>query len=221
MRTFLTLDFGGVISALLLGAALVVTGVLGGLGLFFLIVILYFLLLSAIVTRAGKGRKVRMGLYERSRGWRNVAANGMIPLIISIIYMANNSYFFAPQVALLIAYVASVAAITADKFASEIGVLDGDPHMLLTMKKVKKGISGAVSSIGLLASLVGAFLVSLSVFQLPNFTYLLVIATVAGFFGNLADSVVGYLEEQGIGNKYTSNMVCAIVGAVIAFVILA
>ncbi len=220
MRTFLTLDLGGVVSALLLGTALVVTGYLAGLGLYFLIAILYFLLLSAIVTGFGKGRKKRMGLYERSRGWRNVAANGMVPLAISVIYVINNAYYGIPQVALLIAYVASVAAITADKFASEVGVLDGDPHMLLTMKKVKKGTSGAVSLVGLIASLMGALLISLSVFQLPNALYLIALATAAGFLGNLADSVVGYLEEQGIGNKYTSNTICAIVGALIAFLIL-
>ena len=220
MRTFLTLDLGGVVSALLLGTVLAATGYLAGLGIYFLAVMLFFLLLSAIVTRIGKSRKVKMGLYERSRGWRNVAANGTVPLIVSIIYLANASYQLIPQAALLIAYVASVAAITADKFASEIGVLDGDPHMLLTMKKVRKGTSGAVSSIGLAASLIGAFLISLSMFWLSNVIHLLIIATVAGFMGNLADSVVGYLEEQGVGNKYTSNTICAVVGALIAFLIL-
>ena len=38
----------------------------------------------------------------------------------------------------IIGFVASVAAITADKFESEIGIFDGMPRMIFTFKKAKK-----------------------------------------------------------------------------------
>ena len=217
MDTLLTLDLPGLISALVLGLALILLG--GELGLGFLAVMLYFLVLSAMVTWTGKGRKKRLGLYETSRGWRNVAANGGVPLMMALFFFANAAYAFVPQGALIASYVASVAAITADKFASEIGVLGGEPIMLLTLRRTKRGTSGGVTALGLGASLLGSALIAASVFALPGLHQtgrLFLVVLAAGFVGNLADSAFGYFEEKGIGNKYTSNAACAVVGAIIA-----
>jgi uncharacterized membrane protein len=41
----------------------------------------------------------------------------------------------------------------------------------------------------------------------------------SGFCGGLVDSLLGYYEEKGIGNKYTSNAICGIAGALIAMLI--
>jgi uncharacterized membrane protein len=40
--------------------------------------------------------------------------------------------------------------------------------------------------------------------------------TIAGFVGNVVDSMLGYYEEKGVGNKSTSNLVCGLVGAIAA-----
>jgi len=223
MVSILTLDGKGVALAIALGALILFLG--QGLGPFFLLVIILFLVTAAVVTEIGKGRKKRMGVYEERRGWQNVIANGLGPLIIAAIYAADNWHFrFAvPLTTIAIVYVASVSAVAADKFASEIGVLDGEPFMLLTLRRVRRGVSGGISPAGLAASLLGSFIISLSVSALPvgSQIALVGITAAAGFFGSIVDSVLGYFEERGIGNKYTSNFICSLAGAVACAVLLA
>ena len=119
-----------------------------------------------------------------------------------------------------VSYVASVAAISADKFASEIGVLDGIPTMLLTLKRVKKGVSGGVTALGLVASFVAALIIGTSALYINVALPIVALIAFSGFFGNLIDSVFGYYEEKGIGNKFTSNFVCSLAGAVACLLIL-
>ena len=219
MRTLLTLNIGGILSALLLGVVLLYLGWLSGEDLAFFLVMVYFLMLSTLVTRTGQEKKERMGVYERGRGWKNVFANGIVPVIVAALFLAS-VYQGHADPRFVVAYVASIAAITADKFASEIGILDGQPTMLLTAKPARKGDSGGVTALGTTASLLGAFLISTCILALNLPVMYIVVAAAAGFLGNLVDSLFGYFEERGIGNKYTSNMACAVTGAVIAFVVL-
>ena len=219
MRTFLTLNVGGVLSALILGAALLYLGWVSGEDLVFILVMVYFLILSTLVTRTGQEKKEHMGVYERGRGWKNVFANGVVPVVVASLFLLGVYEGHANPV-LIVAYVASIAAITADKFASEIGILNGQPTMLLTMRPAKKGESGGITSLGTGASLLGAFLISTCMVALGFPILYVAIATVSGFLGSMVDSVFGYFEERGIGNKYTSNMACAVTGAVLAFAVL-
>ena len=86
----------------------------------------------------------------------------------------------------IIGFLASLAAITADKFGSEIGVLDGRPTMIFTLKKVRKGTSGGVTALGLFAGLVAALIVSLLI--LPEAGHL---GMLAGYYGfSLAKAVL-------------------------------
>ena len=220
MRTFLTLNVGGFLSALLLGTALIYLGWATGKGLLFLLVMIYFLILSTLVTAAGQEKKENMGVYERGRGWKNVFANGIVPVAVAVLILLNIGNSWTVEV-LTVSYVASISAIMSDKFASEIGILDGRPTMLLTMKPAKKGESGGVTGTGTLASLIGAFLISTCLIALNMPVIYIAIATGAGFIGNIVDSLFGYFEEHKIGNKYTSNMACAITGAALAYIILA
>ena len=219
MRTFLTLNIGGVLSAITLGIILLYLGWVTGEDLALLLVMIYFLILSTLVTRTGQEKKEKMGVYERGRGWKNVFANGIVPVIVASLFLVS-IYQGHTNMVLIAAYVASIAAITADKFASEIGILNGRPTMLLTQRPAKKGESGGVTSLGTTASLIGAFLISICMIALNMPILYVVVATVSGFLGSIVDSVFGYFEEHGIGNKYTSNMACAVTGAVITFIIL-
>lgn len=213
MKTFLTLDVVGFLVAVVMGVLIFLFG--GGEGLQFLLVILLFLVASALVTRFEKGRKIRLHTYEDSRGWRNVIANGIVPLVIAFFYFLNTRYALVPGPALIVAYVASIAAITADKFSSEIGVLDNRAVMLLTLRRTRPGVSGGVSAMGVAAGALGAFVIGLGLFSFSDFPLLIVIVLVAGLLGDLADSLLGYFEEKGVGNKYTSNLVCAVVGGLL------
>ena len=91
----------------------------------FLVLLLLFLALAVIVTKYGYEKKRELGLYEHERSWENVLANGLVPTICAVLYPAIG---WGP-------YVGALAAITADKFASELGVLGGDPIYLLTSRR--------------------------------------------------------------------------------------
>ncbi len=221
MTDILTLDGRGVTAAVILGALVLFLG--GGNGIFFLLDMLLFLAIAALVTNIGKRRKKGIGVYEHSRGWRNVLSNGAVPLAVVVLYFINSLHGFVPAQYLVAAYVASVAAIAADKFSSEIGVLDGEPLMLLTLKPVKKGVSGGVTALGLLAGALASLVISLSLLAVYGQAAwaLVALAFVSGIIGNITDSVFGYWEERGVGNKYTSNLACAIAGTIVCFAALA
>jgi uncharacterized protein (TIGR00297 family) len=208
MGAFLTLNERGIIAALVIGVAILFFG--ADMGSFFLAVMVFFLVLSAIATKMEFEKKLKMRAYEKVRGWRNVVANGIVPSVAALAYFLNLNYSFLPKGYLVIAFVASVAGITADKFSSEIGILNGEPRMLLTTKKVKKGRSGAVTALGLVVGLFAAFAIGLSVFVFGIDYRAFYIIVLSGFLGNLFDSVLGYFEEKGIGNKFTSNAFCAL-----------
>lgn len=223
--TFLTLDSRATLISLALGILLILLG--GRLGAFFFIVMLYFLVISAIVTWIGTPYKKKRQLYEKSRGMKNVVANSTIPLVMAIAFFVSTMFFAGLEQLIVFGFIGSVAAVAADKFSSELGVLDGEPLMIFTLKKVRKGVSGGVTWFGLLMGLAGAFAISLSAALLSGafFThellYLIIGITVSGFIGTVADSMAGYFETKGIGNKFTSNAIASIAGAVAAVAIFA
>ncbi|MEM4295352.1 MAG: DUF92 domain-containing protein [Candidatus Anstonellales archaeon] len=177
-------------------------------GLNYLILLLSFFLLSMHATSLGYRKKYVMKIYDHKRGLSNVLSNGLFPALFSYL---NMPYAFA----------GSVAAITADKFASEIGVLGNEPIELFTWKKTRIGASGAVSKLGLIASFTGSLtiaVISAYLFNLSNYQALII--AISGFIGSFADSIAGFFEERGFGNKATSNLICSIVGGVVSHLFL-
>ena len=227
---FLTLDLGGVVLSVIMGVLFIIFG--GSFGFFFLLAMIVFLVLSAIVTWIGIRSKRRLGIGQEPRGIKNVLANGIPPLTMALIF-----YLFALRgstnfaILFMIGMLAAVAAITADKFNSEIGVLSSRlPRMIFTWRKVKKGTSGGMSALGVVAGILAAFAVALLIFiVLPQIMAVyvgsfsaikaMIAITVAGFLGSVVDSILGYYEEKGIGNKFTSNFVCGEAAGIIAIII--
>lgn len=193
------LDRKGLVAAFLIGVIIFYFGSLAHLAL-----ILSFLFLSVWATRYGEEEKKSLGIYEYERGLSNVLSNGLVPTIFAFL---NQNLGAIP-------FISSVAAITADKFASELGVLSkSKPIFLLTFREVPPGTSGAISFLGTLMSLAGAFSIatlSIFFFNLKPSTALLI--GIAGFIGCFADTLAGIFEEKGIGNKSTSNIIGSLVG---------
>ncbi|MBS3069839.1 DUF92 domain-containing protein [Candidatus Micrarchaeota archaeon] len=173
----------------------------------FLPLMLIFLAASVLVTKYGYGEKREMGLYEHERSWENVLANGIVPALCAVLYPVIG---VGP-------YLGSLAAITADKFASEMGVLGGQPFSLLDFKRVKKGTSGAISFFGTLMSFDGALIIGAGFFVLVGGVSAWTVVKIAliGTIGSMGDSIVGVLEEKGVGNKSTTNAICAAIGALL------
>ena len=91
------------------------------------------------------------------------------------------------------------------------------PRSLLTLKEAKRGESGCISPLGTLMSFTGALIIGISAHLLiaQIDAWQMIIIALIGFAGSFADSIVGVLEEKGIGNKATTNAICAIVGAIL------
>jgi uncharacterized protein (TIGR00297 family) len=199
------LDKEGLILAFVMGIIITVFG-----GFVYLALMLAFFALALIVTGYEHGLKREMGIYEHERGWENVLSNGLLPTILA---------FLSPTIGPL-PFIGCLAAVMADKFASEVGVLGGEPINLANLKAAKPGVSGAVTIMGTIASLTGAIaigFVAMYLFDI-NATIALILGF-GGLLGSIVDSAFGILEEKGIGTKGTTNFICSIVGALIGFLL--
>lgn len=199
------LDKEGIILALVMGGIIIFFG-----GLEYLALMLVFFILALVVTGYEHRMKREMGIYEHERGWENVLSNGLLPTVLALF-----SSTLGP-----LPFIGCLAAVMADKFASEIGVLGGKPINLADLKPAKPGTSGAVTVMGTVASLAGA--TAIGFFAMYLFGISATIALILGFgglLGSIVDSAFGVLEERGIGTKGTTNFICSIVGALIGFLL--
>ncbi len=195
------LDKKGLLLSALMGVLTLVFG-----GKEYLALLLIFLAFSVMATRYGEDEKKERGIYEYERSWENVLSNGLIPTLLAV----------AQPILGPLPFITSVAAVTADKFASELGVLEKTkPISLLTLKEVTPGTSGAISAMGTIMSFAGALTLGAAavlVFGIKPSTGFAV--GIGGLIGGLVDSIAGIFEEKGIGNKSTSNLLCSLAGGI-------
>ncbi|MAT44052.1 MAG: hypothetical protein CL609_17090 [Anaerolineaceae bacterium] len=101
-----------------------------------------------------------------------------------------------------LAFAGAFAAVNADTWGTELGVLSRQiPRSILSGKPVERGTSGGITLWGTLAGAIGAFLIALLAVltwpkEIPNpmqaLPWLpLVAITLAGVFGSLVDSLIG------------------------------
>ncbi|KAK0615861.1 integral membrane protein DUF92-domain-containing protein [Bombardia bombarda] len=131
---------------------------------------------------------------------------------------------------LIVGIIANYAAVAADTFSSELGILSkGEPRLLtsLTLRKVPRGTNGAVSLAGLAAGLLGSMvIVTASMVFLPfcaeetagklgggapwsveQRRTLILGLTVWGFLGSVLDSVLGGLFQASVKDIRTGKIV--------------
>lgn len=182
------LTVGGIIAAVVVDVIISVS--LGNLG--FVILLAFFV--GGIITDKIKnkyknqGRKIK-DLYE-SRNHIQVLSNAMVASICAL------SYLITAEKAFAIAFTASLAEALADTAASGIGVISGKAYDPFRRKKCAVGISGGMSVLGTLASLVGSLLISLFALAIGLISPVsAVIVGLAGFVGALFDSLLGSLIQ--------------------------
>jgi len=198
---FEALTLGGAFAAALLGT--VVFGLGGWPGA---VLLLTFFISSTALSRVARGRKKEAEANYAKGGRRDAGqalANGGVAGVFMILHA-----FFPLQDWPWIGFAGSLAAATADTWATELGVLSPWlPRMITNGKKVAPGTSGGVSLFGLAAALMGAALISFIFGQFwqeiytmrdPNIIFVLVIGgssffpvLTAGFLGSLLDSLLG------------------------------
>lgn len=178
-----------------LAATIVGTVVFGIGGWQWSILLLTFFITSSGLSRAFKKRKE--GLNEKfskgsERDAGQVFGNGGLATIFAALHA-----FYPESLLPWMGFAASLAAVNADTWATELGVLNPTPPRMITNlgKRVEKGTSGGISLWGTGASLLGAAMIALpAVLFSPNGTlnpnhFLLI--TASGVAGSLFDSFLG------------------------------
>ena len=184
-----SLDRSGALAALVVGTVIFGLG-----GLSWAILLLTFFITSSGLSRAFKNRKKEANEKYAKGGQRDagqVFGNGGIATLFAALH-----FFFPGAAWPWLGFAASLAAVNADTWATELGVLNPTAPRLITnlRKVVEKGTSGGVSWIGTLASFAGAGLIGLEAALLNpsgiNWLFF-VLVTLAGLLGALFDSLLG------------------------------
>jgi uncharacterized protein (TIGR00297 family) len=179
-----------------LAAAFVGTIIFGIGGLQWAILLMTFFITSTALTRAFKKRKQSLNEKFSKGGQRDagqVFGNGAVATLFAALH-----FFFPHEVWPWLGFAAALAAVNADTWATELGVLNPNlPRMITDLRKrVEKGTSGGVSLFGTGAALLGSALIAALAVLFPpdglvlNFGNGLLI-TLAGLAGSLFDSLLG------------------------------
>jgi len=189
------LSRSGALAACLLGTVIFGLG-----GVSWAVLLLTFFISSSLLSCFSKKRKTVFN-EKFSKGSRRdfsqVAANGGIAgfcVLVSLLFPGSSLPWFA--------FAATLAAVNADTWATELGVLGrGQPRLITTGALVEKGTSGGVSWFGTLSAALGAGFIALpAVLLWPGgmlshgiWAALLWFfgITVAGLAGSLVDSFLG------------------------------
>jgi uncharacterized protein (TIGR00297 family) len=174
-----------------IAAAFTGTIIFGVGGLSWAILLLTFFITSSALSRAFKKRKAKLEEkfskgHERDAG--QVFGNGGIATFFAALH-----YFYPNEPWVWVAFAASLAAVNADTWATELGVLNPNPPRMITnlTKVVEKGTSGGISLVGTLASLVGSALIAFLASLLTDNWSIFPLITLAGLAGSLFDSLLG------------------------------
>jgi uncharacterized protein (TIGR00297 family) len=185
-----SLNKSGAVAATLVGTVIFGLG-----GWSWSILLMIFFITSSGLSRAFSNRK--RGLDEKfSKGHERdagqVFGNGGLATFFAALHA-----FYPESILPWIGFAVSLAAVNADTWATELGVLNPtQPRMITNLgKRVEKGTSGGVSLFGTLASLLGAAVIALPAIILSpvgplSLNYILLIS-LAGLAGSLFDSLLG------------------------------
>ena len=175
------------------GALLEGTIIFGLGGWRWAVLLLAFFVSSSALTRLFGKKKASLNDKFDKGGTRDIGqvlANGAIASIFASLH-----FFFPALSWTWVAFAASLAAVNADTWATELGVLNPSlPRLVTSWKPVECGSSGAVSLYGTLATTGGAaFIAILGALLGPagRVWANLEIIIIAGLLGSLFDSLLG------------------------------
>ena len=182
------------------GAIIVGTAIFGFGGWTWGLVLISFFLTSSLLSHYRESLKQKLAEKFAKGSQRDIwqaLANGGIGTLMAL------AYWFYPQPVLLAAFVAAMATVNADTWATELGVLSRRPPRLLTSwRAVEVGTSGGVTVLGTLAALAGALLigcVAVGLLAIESVVAgsghaipaLLPVSASGGLIGSLFDSLLG------------------------------
>ncbi len=175
-------------------AAVITGGLIFGLGgMPWAVLLLLFFITSSALSSLFKKRKASLAeKYSKGdrRDWGQVMANGALGAVLAI------GYYIPPHHEWLwLAFAGAMAAVNADTWSTELGVLSPImPRMITNGKQVERGTSGGVTLAGTLAALGGSALIAIAaVITKPGqgWAAMTGIILTGGLAGALIDSVLG------------------------------
>ncbi len=194
-----------------LGATLIGGLVFGYGGLTWAALLIAFFLSSSLLSRVGRTRKAQAIASEKEgpRDLTQTLANGGVALLMALaVGIWGHESPWYPYFTL--AYFGSLAAVTADTWATELGMLSRRPPRLITTRQIiQPGVSGGVTRAGLIASLGGGAFIGITTFTTIQAAsllttgqwflsdwFLLIILPIAGFLASLFDSFLGATVQR-------------------------
>ena len=180
IKKSLTLD--GYLAAILMGS--LIYAYAGG---YAYSVLMVFFGSSILIGRLDKSSK------KERRNAIQVLANSALATLMAILYGTTEELLF------LAMYVASVGVSAADTWASEVGKRSHSrPFHIFKFKRIDKGLSGAVSIRGIIASLAAGFTFALiASFRIESFILVFLVGAFS-FLGSIIDSMLGTIQVKYI-----------------------
>jgi uncharacterized protein (TIGR00297 family) len=175
------------------GAAITGSFIFGLGGIPWGALLLTFFITSSILSKTFRNQKEAISekfSKGSKRDWGQVSANGGLGALLALV-----SIIIPNQPWVWFAFAGAMAAVNADTWATELGILNPQhPRLINSGKIVEPGTSGGISLYGMLSTLFGASLIGLvgAVFSVRGETWSLwLAATLGGVCGSLFDSLLG------------------------------
>ena len=175
------LSLSGFFGASMMGCLLI----LYGIPFHFILLASFFIMSSCLNLFIKKLKRTKTKHSQRSVV--QVICNGGIPLLICIIN------YFHPNLIFNYLFAASVATAMSDTWATEFGKLSKvKPVAISSFKPVSHGLSGGVTFIGTIGSLIGSCIIGLLAYNLISLEKHLIFGIIlSGFIGSIIDSIFG------------------------------
>jgi uncharacterized protein (TIGR00297 family) len=187
-----SLDRSGALAASMIGTIIFGLG-----GWQWAVILLTFFISSSLLSLAfGKRKSSLLEKFEKGsrRDAGQVLANGSVAALFACL-----SFFFPTASWPWVGFISSLAAVNADTWATELGVLNPTPPRLITTgRMVEKGTSGGISMVGTLAAAGGAGLVAVIACLVgpdAGFPWLFILVILAGLLGAMFDSLLGATSQ--------------------------
>ncbi|MFN8497284.1 MAG: DUF92 domain-containing protein [Anaerolineae bacterium] len=198
-----SLSRSGVLGAILTGSLIFGLG-----GLVWGALLVLFFVSSSLLSHWKEAQKAAAA-EKFSKGSRRdlgqALANGGVGAALAV------GAWLAPHPAWLLAYVGAIAAVTADTWATEIGVLSRrPPRLITTLRPVPAGTSGGVTLLGTLAAFAGGVFIGVAAAALAAWTSRLPWLPAPGpMAGGVALALVGAVA--GVGSALLDSLLGATV----------
>ncbi|AEV98330.1 hypothetical protein A4D02_22745 [Niastella koreensis] len=188
-----------------------------GLGVTGIVLLGAFFVAGTLATSLGRRKKERLGIAEKNKGQRTasqVLANGGVAALAGLLAWIFPQHIIAWR----LATAASLASASADTLSSELGSIYGKNfYNILTFKKDTCGLDGVISLEGTLWGIAGSLLIAFIYIAAYGYHSLVWWIVLAGFIGNMTDSLLGAaLERKGwIKNdqvNFLNTLVAGLIG---------